>query len=54
MAGRVTAGALAEQLAREGWADAAEREEIAAQFLAWAEHPDGWFNLLHGEILARA
>ncbi|ACU86819.1 Methyltransferase [Brachybacterium faecium] len=54
VAGRVTAGALAEQLAREGWADAAEREEIAAQFLAWAEHPDGWFNLLHGEILARA
>jgi ubiquinone/menaquinone biosynthesis C-methylase UbiE len=52
--GRITTAPLADQLEREGWADAAEREEIAGAFRAWAQDPDGWFVLLHGEILARA
>ena len=51
--GRLTSAPLAAQLEREGWADAAEREEIAAAFRTWSEDPDGWFSLLHGEILAR-
>jgi hypothetical protein len=29
-------------------------QEIAAAWRRWAEHPDGWFALLHGEILCRA
>ncbi|APX33382.1 ubiquinone biosynthesis methyltransferase UbiE [Brachybacterium sp. P6-10-X1] len=53
LAGRLTAGPFAQQLEREQWADAAEREAIAAEVLAWAEDPDGWFSLLHGEVLAR-
>ena len=52
--GRITSAPLAAQLEREGWADESEREEIAAAFRSWAEDPDGWFSLLHGEILARA
>ncbi|WP_114854034.1 class I SAM-dependent methyltransferase [Brachybacterium sp. YJGR34] len=52
--GRLTAGPLAAQLEREGWADAAAREEIAADYRRWAADPDAWFALLHGEIIARA
>jgi ubiquinone/menaquinone biosynthesis C-methylase UbiE len=26
---------------------------IAAAFRRWAEHPDGWFGFIHGEVLAR-
>ena len=53
-AGRLTTGPLARRLEREGWADAAEREAAAADFRAWAEDRDGWFSLLHGDIIARA
>lgn len=53
-AGRLESGPFAAQLAREGWAEAAERQELADAFRRWAEEPDGWFALLHGEILARA
>ena len=52
-AGRITSPPLAAQLEREGWADEAEREEIAETFRRWSADPDGWFTLLHGEILAR-
>ena len=52
LAGRLTAGPFAQQLQREGWADAAERERLAAGLRTWAEHPDGWFSLLHAEIIA--
>ena len=52
--GRITSAPLATQLEREGWADEAEREAIAEAFRTWARDPDGWFVLLHGEILARA
>ena len=53
IAGRLTAGPFAQQLQREGWADAAGRERLAADIRGWAEHPDGWFCLLHGEVVAR-
>ncbi|MDN5821149.1 MAG: methyltransferase domain-containing protein [Brachybacterium sp.] len=53
LAGRLTSGPFSQQLEREGWADAAERERIAAGIRTWAEHPDGWFSLLHGEVIAR-
>lgn len=52
--GRITSAPLAAQLEREGWADETEREAIAEAFRAWARDPDGWFVLLHAEILARA
>ncbi|MDN5688525.1 MAG: methyltransferase domain-containing protein [Brachybacterium sp.] len=53
LAGRLTAGPFAEQLGSERWADAAEREAIAGSIRGWAEDPDGWFSVLHGELLAR-
>jgi SAM-dependent methyltransferase len=51
--GRITTPPLAAQLEREGWAGQGEREEIAEAFRRWSQDPDGWFSLLHGEILAR-
>src|SRR5699024_12817045 len=51
---RILAPPLADQLRAEGWADAAELERISAAWHEWAAHPDGWFALLHGEIIARA
>lgn len=53
-AGRLTVGPLAQQLEREGWASAEDREAYAQDFHRWAEDADGWFSLLHGEIIARA
>jgi len=52
---RVTASgsSLGQQMTERGLATAAEREEIAAALHRWAESPDGWFAVLHGEILAR-
>lgn len=47
---------------RAGWAELwagrhvrgeAGSEETAAAFARWAEHPDGWFAFIHGEVLAR-
>lgn len=32
--------------------DRAELEAIAAAWRRWADHPDGWITLTHGEILA--
>lgn len=50
--GRITSDPLAAQLEREGRADAAEREDVAAAFRDWAASEDAWFVLLHGEIVA--
>jgi hypothetical protein len=36
-----------------GLASREELEEIAAGWRRWAEDDDGWFSVLHGEILAR-
>lgn len=52
-AGRISSGTLAEQILAAGWADRAELDELAAAWTAWAEDPDGWFTVPHGEILAR-
>ena len=50
---RVVASAFAEQAVAYGLADEAELEALSQPFLAWRDHPDGWFVLLHGEVLAR-
>jgi SAM-dependent methyltransferase len=50
---RATESALAEQAVAYGLASPAELEEIAAAWRTWSDQPDGWFALLHGEILAR-
>ncbi|CAM3546291.1 methyltransferase domain-containing protein [Nocardioides zeicaulis] len=53
-ADRITSTALASQLLAEGRASEAELAEVADAWRAWAADPDGWFSVLHGEILVRA
>ncbi len=52
-ADRVTESALATQALAHGLADADELADMAAAFRAWAAAPDGFFAVLHGEVLAR-
>jgi SAM-dependent methyltransferase len=53
-ADRVVESDLARQLRDRGLATPAELGEIADAWRRWAEHPDGWFSVLHGEIVAHA
>jgi ubiquinone/menaquinone biosynthesis C-methylase UbiE len=48
---RVVASRFAEQALERRLATAEDLEEIAHGFRTWAAHPDGWFAILHGEIL---
>lgn len=50
---RTTRSPLAEQIMVAGLASTDELDAIAAAFRAWATHPDAWFSVLHGEVLAR-
>jgi SAM-dependent methyltransferase len=43
--------ALARRAVELGLADAAELDDMAAAWHQWAAHPDGWFAVLHGELL---
>jgi SAM-dependent methyltransferase len=52
-AARITDSAIAEQLRAENLATGDELRELAAAWHEWAEHPDGWISVLHGEILIR-
>lgn len=52
-ADRVTVSALGEQIVERGLATRAELDEIATAWRRWADDPDGWFAVLHGEILCR-
>jgi SAM-dependent methyltransferase len=53
-ADRVTGSALARQLVDSGLASTADLERIAAGWRTWAAADDGWFSVLHGEVLCRA
>ncbi|MBN9111521.1 MAG: methyltransferase domain-containing protein [Pseudonocardia sp.] len=50
---RITRSRVAEQAVERGIADRGDLEEMSAGWRAWAADPDGWFALLHGEVLAR-
>jgi SAM-dependent methyltransferase len=52
-ADRIRHSDIAAQLVRENRATHADLERIATAWRAWADDPDGWLSLLHGEILAR-
>lgn len=52
-ADRMRESALAEQAVERGLSNPAELEVIAEAFRAWAEAPDGWFAVLHGQVIAR-
>lgn len=50
-ADRVVSSALAGQAIALGLADPGELDDLAAGWRRWADQPDGWFAVLHGEIL---
>lgn len=49
---RVRQSAFASQALTYGLTTEGELESLAAGFLAWGEEVDGWFVVLHGEVLA--
>ena len=51
---RVLASDFARQAVDQHLADPVDLEEIADAWRAWGGEPDGWFAVLHGEVLARA
>jgi SAM-dependent methyltransferase len=52
-ADRVTKSALGDQAVDRGLATRADLGQIAAAWHRWAADADGWFAVLHGEILCR-
>jgi ubiquinone/menaquinone biosynthesis C-methylase UbiE len=50
---RVTASAFATQTVEAGLATADELAELAEAWRRWSTSPDGWFAVLHGEVLCR-
>ena len=52
-ADRVEQSSFATQAVEYGLSDADELAAIAGAWRGWAEQPDAWYALLHGEILAR-
>jgi SAM-dependent methyltransferase len=53
-ADRMLESDVARQAVDRGIAGRAQLGRIAAGWRRWAEHEDGWFSVLHGEVLARA
>lgn len=50
-ADRITSSAIAEQLRSSGLGNHDELQAVATAWRDWADHPDGWLSVLHGEIL---
>ena len=50
---RILQSALTQQLLTAGHPEA-DLRRISAGWRTWADQPDGWFAILHGEILCRA
>ncbi len=53
-ADRFTRSSMSDQLLGHGIADERDLEAFAGGWRRWAGSPDGWFAVLHGEILATA
>jgi SAM-dependent methyltransferase len=51
-ADRTVSSAFGAQIVESGLAEAPELDEIAEAWRAWSVAPDGWFAVLHGEVLA--
>ncbi|MDP9799034.1 ubiquinone/menaquinone biosynthesis C-methylase UbiE [Catenuloplanes nepalensis] len=50
-ADRITESAMAHQILTAGTATEADLHRLATGWRHWSESPDGWFAILHGEIL---
>lgn len=48
---RIVASTIAERAVDGGLATPDELRDIADAWRAWADHPDGWFSIPHGEVL---
>ncbi len=53
-ADRMTDSAITRQIVDSGLATTQRLAEVAAGWRQWAAADDGWFSVLHGEILCRA
>ena len=53
-ADRITGSAIARQALSSAMADQDDLDRMAEAWRTWAASDDGWFSVLHGEILARA
>ncbi|MET0903978.1 MAG: methyltransferase domain-containing protein [Acidimicrobiales bacterium] len=51
-ADRITGTALGSRAVELGLASTADLDDMAAAWRSWADAPDGWFAVLHGEVLA--
>jgi SAM-dependent methyltransferase len=52
-ADRIRGSAIAKQALNGGYATRGKLDQIAAAWQAWAQAPDGWLSILHGELIAR-
>ena len=52
-ADRIVASRIAGEAVERGLARAEELPALAAGWRAWAAREDGWFAVLHGELLCR-
>lgn len=52
-ADRITVTELAARVRELGLADQEELDEIGRAWLRWADDEDGWFSMIHGEVLCR-
>ena len=50
---RIQESVMARQLVDSGLATTAGLRRISASWRTWVEAEDGWFSILHGEILCR-
>jgi hypothetical protein len=50
---RIVSSAMAEQAVADGLETADSLRELSDGWREWAADPDGWFVILHGEVLCR-
>jgi SAM-dependent methyltransferase len=50
-ADRIRSSAIAQQALADGYASQDQLDRIAAAWQAWAQAPDGWLSILHGELI---
>lgn len=50
---RILESAMAAQVLSGGMASEADLERISTGWRRWVEAPDGWFSVLHGEVVCR-
>ena len=51
---RIRASAIADHALAAGFATTEQLDRISAAWKAWADAPDGWISILHGEVLCQA